>query len=117
VWQKAIDLAALVYTLSGTFPLAEQRRQGDQICRAVTSISLNIAEGNGRASAKEYAHFLSIAKGSLLETETCLVLATRLGFTTEAETDPILALIEELSKMLTRLRSRVVDLRRQGVIN
>ena len=71
----------------------------------------NIAEGKGRATGRDFANFVSIAKGSLMETETYLALSTRLGYTTEADIQPALDLITEISKMLTVLRSRSVETR------
>ena len=62
--------------------------------------------GGGR---KEYAHFLAIAKGSLMETETYVFLAMRLGYLSEAETAASLKLITEISKMLTKLRNRILN--------
>lgn len=105
VWQKAMDLGVLIYQLSAKFPRIETYRLVDQVTRSVVSVPTNIAEGRGRATKREYAHFLSVAKGSLMETETYVTFAIRLGYSTEAETQPIRALITEISKMLTVLRS------------
>ena len=109
VWQKAMDLGVLIYQLSAKFPRIETYRLVDQVTRSVASVPANIAEGRGRATKREYAHFLSVAKGSLMETETYVTFAIRLGYSTEAETQPILALITEISKMLTVLRSRLSE--------
>ena len=68
----------------------------------------NIAEGHARATARDYAQFLAVAKGSLMETETFLMLSVRLGYLTDTEAAPALALITEISKMLTVLRNRLV---------
>jgi four helix bundle protein len=64
-------------------------------------IPANIAEGRGRATKREYAHFLLIARGSLMETDTYVMFAIRLGYTTATETQSIFDLITEISKMLT----------------
>ena len=88
VWQKAKTLVKLVYAEVKNFPVEERYALGDQIRRAVVSIPSNIAEGNGRTSNKDYAHFLSIARGSLYETLTQLEIAKDLGYasvTTEIE--------------------------------
>ena len=79
VWHKAMDVAVHVYRLTDRFPRNEMYRLTSQLTRAAASVPANIAEGNGRGSRRDYAHFLSIAKGSLNETETFLFLAIRLG--------------------------------------
>jgi four helix bundle protein len=108
VWQKSMDMAVEVYRLTGRFPRSEMYRLTSQVTRAAASVPANIAEGNARGSRRDYAHFLSIAKGSLNETETFLFLALRLGYLSEAETAPTLMLITEIGKMLTALRARLV---------
>lgn len=80
VWQKAKTLVKLVYVAVKNFPADERYALGDQIRRAVVSIPSNIAEGNGRTSNKDYAHFLSIARGSLYETMTQLEIAKDLWY-------------------------------------
>ena len=80
VWQKAMELVRLVYQETRRFPLDERFALTDQLRRAVVSIPSNIAEGNGRGSNKDYAHFLSIARGSLYETMTQLRIAKDLGY-------------------------------------
>jgi four helix bundle protein len=79
-----------------------------QITRAAASVPANIAEGRGRASRKDFANFLAIAKGSLMETETFLMLAVRLTYLSQVDADPVFVLITEISKMLTSLRSRLL---------
>ena len=103
-----MDLAVQVYRLTGQFPKNEMYRLTSQITRAAASIPANIAEGNARGSRRDYAHFLSVAKGSLNETETFLILALRLGYLREAEAAATLILITEIGKMLTALRARLV---------
>ena len=108
VWQKAMDLVVDVYSLSDRFPRREDYRLTAQLTRAIASVPANIAEGNARSSAKEYAHFISISKGSLMEAETFLFLAVRLGYISAEDARPVLDLIIEVSKMLTALRRRLV---------
>ena len=108
VWQKAMDMAVLVYRLADLFPTAEMYRLVSQITRAAVSVPANIAEGNARGTTKEYSHFLSIAKGSLMETETFVMLAVRLGYVRPDQASPAFTLITEISKMLTTLRAKLV---------
>jgi four helix bundle protein len=108
VWQKSMELAVQVYGLTAMFPDAERYRLVAQATRAVASVPANIAEGNARGSRREYAYFLGVAKGSLMETETFLDLAVRLGYLTRERAGPTLDLIVEISKMLTTLRRKML---------
>ena len=109
VWQKAMDLVVEVYRVSGMFPTSERWRLVDQISRAVVSVPGNIAEGQGRGTAKDFAQFLAIARGSLNETETYLLLAVRLGYLTTEKIAPALSLLTEVSKILGSLRAKVLQ--------
>jgi four helix bundle protein len=80
VWQKAMDLVEGVYKSSKGFPREEVYALTSQIRRAAVSIPSNIAEGQGRRSTAEFLHHLSIAHGSLRETETQILVAARLEF-------------------------------------
>ena len=77
VWQKVMDLAAEGYRLSKLFPKAEEYRLTSQILRAATSVPANIAEGHARGARKDDAHFITMARGSLAETETLVQLAIK----------------------------------------
>ena len=101
VWQKAVELARLVYVIVKKFPSEERYALADQLRRAATSVSANIAEGNGRASNKDYAHFLAIARGSLYETITQLELAKTFGYIDEF--DEVETLAAEVGRILTAL--------------
>jgi four helix bundle protein len=109
VWQKAMDLVVEIYRHADKFPKTETYRLVSQITRAVASVPANIAEGHARSSPKEFAQFLSIAKGSLMETETFTMLAIRLGYLTNEDAAGTLGLITEISKMLTALRMRIKE--------
>ncbi len=107
VWQRAMDVAVLVYELTRTFPKEEQFGLTSQIRRAAFSIAANIAEGYGRSTKASYLNFLRIAQGSLKEVETHLILSTRVSICTEAATAPILAEADELGRMLRALIVRL----------
>jgi four helix bundle protein len=79
-WQRAMDLVVAVYQATKTFPKEEVYGLTSQIRRAATSIPANIAEGQGRRSKAEFRQFLSNARGSLLELDTHLEVAVRLGY-------------------------------------
>lgn len=109
VWQKAMDMTVLIYQLSTKFPSNEIYRLVAQMTRSAASVPANIAEGHARGSKRDYAHFLAVAKGSLMETETFAMLSVRLGYVTSAEAQRALEIITEISKMLTVLRSRLLE--------
>ena len=100
-WQKGMTLVKAVYALVKQFPKVEQYRLVDQLTRAAVSVPSNIAEGFGRATNKDFAHFLSQARGSLFEMETQLLLAKNLGFVEDVT--PELELSSELGKILNGL--------------
>jgi four helix bundle protein len=82
VWKLSMDLVVDVYKLTESFPGNEIYVLTSQLRRAAISIPSNIAEGSGRKHRKEFSQFLFIAKGSLLELETQLEIAVRLGYLT-----------------------------------
>jgi len=103
-----MELAVQVYRLAEQLPCDEQFRLTSQVVRAAASVPANIAEGHARGSRKDYAHFLSIAKGSLMETDTFLAIAVRLGFLNDAQTRPSQSLISEISKIITAIRAKLL---------
>jgi four helix bundle protein len=105
VWQKARELVAEVYLLSESLPPAEQFGLTSQMRRAAVSIPSNIAEGYGRDSAKAYGQFLRIAKGSVNELETLLILAADLRLMKEQA--DLLSRIAKVGSMLTNLIRKV----------
>ena len=105
VWQKAMDLARQVYELSKSFPPAEQFGLTSQIRRSAVSVVSNIAEGQGRETPGDFARFLNIARGSLAELQTQLILAGNLDLCDSGKADPVLASSEEVGRMLRGLRN------------
>jgi four helix bundle protein len=103
VWQLAKGFAIEVYKLTATFPRSEQFGLTSQIRRAATSVPANIAEGWGRGSAGEYIQFLLIARGSLMEVETHLIIANELGYLTPNQLKSCQSLVERIGEMLNRL--------------
>ena len=111
VWQKSVDLAVDVYRLTRDFPPDERFGITAQVRRAVMSISNNIAEGHGRATRGEFLNALSVARGSANEVENCLLVSKRLEFVSEVAIQPLLALIDEVLRMLAKLRIRLRNTR------
>jgi four helix bundle protein len=105
VWQKAMDLVEQIYRATRSFPTDERFGLASQTQRAAVSIPSNIAEGHGRKSTGAYLNHLSVATGSLMEVETQVQIAQRLGFLTAAECCSILATTDEISRMLSGLRA------------
>jgi four helix bundle protein len=103
VWQKSIDLIDLIYAQSASWPASEMYGLISQVRRAAVSIAANIAEGSGRTGKREYAHHVSIARGSLHEVETLLIVADRLGYCTSETTKNLLFQLAEIGRMLTGL--------------
>ena len=110
VWQKGMDLAVQVYQMTATFPPEEKFGLVSQIRRAVTSIPANIAEGWGRGSTKEYVQFLRIARASLMEFETHLILAARLTY---IQGDRLSTLLQEVETLGKRINSLIQSLLRK----
>ena len=108
VYNKALDFVAHVYALLKKVPKEEQYALCDQMRRAAVSIPSNIAEGMGRLSNKDRAHFIEIAYGSLLEVNCQLDVAQRLGYITDEELRETEVKSVELSKMLSGLRASVL---------
>lgn len=101
VWQKAIDLATLIYKLTEQFPKSELYGLVNQMRRASVSIASNIAEGQQRNNLKEYIQFLSIANGSVAELETQIIIAKNLY--KNIDFSDANKIIIEIQKMLTVL--------------
>ncbi|MCB1187588.1 four helix bundle protein [bacterium] len=108
VWQRSMDLVERIYELSNSFPKQETYGITSQLRRAAVSIPTNIAEGNGRSTRRDYAHFLSIAFGSAREVDTLLDLATRLRVAEAGKVHECLVLLDEVCGMLYAMRSKLV---------
>ena len=103
VWQRAMALVRSAYELSRILPPEELYGLSSQLRRAAVSVPANIAEGHGRVHRGEYVHHLSIARGSLYEVETLLLLSLDLGFSTASVTAPLLETSSEVGRMLNAL--------------
>ena len=105
VWKLSIDLVVELYQVTGSFPDEEKFGLTSQIRRAAVSVPANIAEGYGRRSPRSYSHFLRIAKGSINELETLLIVAAELDFLGQSE--QLLLRTAKIGSMLTNLSTRV----------
>ena len=103
VWQVAMRLAAQVYQATAKFPREERYGLSSQLQRSAVSIPSNIAEGNARASAKEYARFVSMAQGSCAELQTPLLLSIDLSLGDPGDVHGCLSMCDRVGQMLLRL--------------
>ncbi|THJ24719.1 MAG: four helix bundle protein [Nitrospira sp. CG24E] len=110
VWQRAIALVPEVYKLLKAFPAAETYALADQVRRAAVSIPANIAEGQARQHRKEFLQHLSIAKGSLAELHTLLIVAQQVGYINGDRLREIEAVLQTVGRPLAGLINRL----RQG---
>ncbi len=109
VWQKGMELAEEAYKLAKLMPRNEEYRLTSQLLRAAVSVPANIAEGNSRGTRRDYAHFISIARGSVAEVETFLQLAVRCDLVKPDHVQAALLLADELGRMLNVLRQRLAE--------
>lgn len=109
VWRLSMDLVEAVYGLTAGFPKAEEYRLTSQLIRAAISIPANIAEGQRRGTRKDYAHFISIARGSAAELETLLMVAARVKLASPEKIDGLVSRSDEVSRMLYALRAKLIE--------
>ena len=102
-WKQARALNRAIYRITRTFPRDEIYAMTSQVRRASTSISSNIAEGSGRNSDKDFAHFLEQAYGSAMEVASLLFLAGDEGYLPEAELDTLLETVAAVSTKVAAL--------------
>lgn len=80
IWKESVELIKIIYLLSEKLPQSEEYNLKSQLKRAATSVALNIAEGKGRQSSKDFAHFLNLSSASLDETDAILSICEELNF-------------------------------------
>lgn len=102
-WQHAIDLAVNIYHLTDMFPKSEIYSLTNQMRRASSSVSANLAEGYGRHGYKEKLQFYKIANGSLLEVKSFCYLAQRLEYISQKQLDTIMPSFVSLQKLINAL--------------
>jgi four helix bundle protein len=103
VWQKAMELTAIIYKLVKKLPEEELHSLSDQICKAVVSIPSNIAEGQYTSTKKEFIQFLNTSHYSKTELETQLLVCVEVGYLNETDISEAMNLLTEIGKMLTSL--------------
>ncbi len=102
-WQKAVALSLKIYQLTAKFPADERFGLISQLRRASVGVPSNIAEGQARLTPGEFRQFLGIARGSLAELDTQLIIAEQLGYLTTP--CPLFEQLAEVGRMLSGLLS------------
>lgn len=103
VWQEAMKLVSSIYDATRTFPSEERYGLVSQLRRAAVSIPSNIAEGKGRWTDKEFHRFLAIARGSLFEVETLVILSDKLSYFVSTDAETSLKTCGKVGRMLSSL--------------
>jgi four helix bundle protein len=109
VWQKAMDLADLVFEFSKGLPVMEKYNLIDQINRCSVSIPSNIAEGSGKRTNIHFAEFLSTSISSSYELETQLIICERRGYGSAEVLKNVFELLGEIQRMLFNFREYIVS--------
>jgi four helix bundle protein len=109
VWQRAMDLVVDVYRCTRIFPREELFGLASQMRRSAVSVPSNIAEGKGRYSQKELTHFLFQARGSLLELQTQISIAERLGYLGKSDSTKLENNSAEVGRLLNGLVHRFLE--------
>ena len=107
VWQLGMRLVKDIYQLTCRLPDSEKFALCSQMQRAAVSIPSNIAEGAARSGNKEFLHFLSIARGSLCELETQVIISSELGYVDDNQ--ETMKLINELFAKLCALMNSIKE--------
>jgi len=104
VWQKSVSFAEqVIRTIDELDTPRKHYRLIEQLESAATSVAMNIAEGKGRQSTKEFIQFLYIARGSLFEVVTLLIILERVGWIVRHHVETLQGLAEEIAKMINAL--------------
>ena len=109
VYKESKDLVVIIYGMIKQFPNEEQYALCDQLRRAVISIPSNIAEGSGRTSAKDQAHFFEMAYGSLMEISCQIDIAFDLGYISQDELNQVEEKVGTISALLSGLRKKCLN--------
>ncbi|MEZ4500074.1 MAG: four helix bundle protein [Thermomicrobiales bacterium] len=107
VWNEGVELAVLVYKVTESFPPNELYGLTSQLRRAAVSVPSNIAEGNARNRTGDYLRFLSMARGSLSEMKTQILIAERLEFLDTPSAQTVTAAITALIARVTALSNAI----------
>jgi four helix bundle protein len=111
-WKNSMDLVDMIYDITGEFPRDEKFGLSSQLRRASISVPSNISEGAARNSAAEFANFVNIARGSLSELETQIIISKRQSFITKDKAAELITLVEKVSSQLSGLYTHLKSKKR-----
>jgi four helix bundle protein len=106
-WQRAMQLVTDIYRISNSFPRSEIYGLTSQIRRAAVSVASNIAEGQARHSHREFMHFLSIARGSIAEVQTQLLIAQSLAYLDTTQTESLTNQASDVCRLVNALYTAI----------
>jgi four helix bundle protein len=109
VFQLAIDFAKRCYQVTKDFPREEMFRLTANLRRAATSVALNIAEGSGRGTRRDFMHFIHVAQGSVFETIASFIMAERLGYLEQKDLVDLREQADKLGRKLNRFKRTLSD--------
>ena len=109
VWQKSIQMATSVYSLTQGFPREELYGMASQMRRCAVSVGSNIAEGQGRLSTGEFRQFLGVARGSNFELQTQIEIARQLCLVDPKRLEEVDSLSHEVGKMLYAILEKLAE--------
>lgn len=102
-WKESIEFADMVYDATTSFPSDERFGLTSQVRRSAVSIFANVAEGSGRGG-RDFARFIRIAYGSLMETISHLVIAHRRQLIDQSTFEDLYSSADEIARILSGLR-------------
>jgi four helix bundle protein len=107
-WRESVAYASQIYSLTKNFPTDERFGLTSQMRRSAVSISANLAEGASRFTGKDFARFVEIAYGSLMENVSEAAIAEQQGFLTAKQLSELRTWTDRLARMLSGLRSSIL---------
>jgi four helix bundle protein len=108
VWQRSIEFAGNIYAITRSFPQDERFGLTSQMRRASVSVSSNVAEGSSRSSDKDFARFVEVAYGSLMEVVSQASIALQQSLMTKPQFDNVYAEAEQIARKLSGLRNTLM---------
>jgi four helix bundle protein len=115
-WRQSMDLVVMIYQVTARFPAEERFGLVSQIRRAAVSVPSNVAEGAARGSSRFFTSALQIARASLSELDTQIIIAHRLGYLSDREVSGLTACVEEIERIVNGLISSVRRRLAAGVV-